>query len=158
MIRWVPFLLFLLLMPQSPWCAGPESREPSDFLETRRVLATIRFDLGSAQLSAQAGKELESVAEKLKNLDHDAYIVRIEGFASPDGSDEANLDLSMARAMAVENVLARHQELGDRLFLTGVGADPDATLAPEEQRRVEIARYANPFNLKDDQGGISLTK
>ena len=67
-------------------------------------------------------------------------LIRVEGFASSDGQEGKNMDLSMLRAVAVKNYLEQKAIAVD-LYISGFGENSPATGKLSEQRRVDIATY-----------------
>lgn len=81
----------------------------------------IPFPSGSAELSQEMRSNLNEAAATLLRSESTEKI-EIQGFASPDGSPEANLQLSKDRALAVYNYLVdANHTLADRLEPRGCG-------------------------------------
>ncbi len=66
----------------------------------------IRFSAGRAQLTAQAGQELDQLVARLK-ADNQPVFVEIQGHTDASGSDAVNQQLGLKRAEAVRMHLAR---------------------------------------------------
>jgi outer membrane protein OmpA-like peptidoglycan-associated protein len=66
----------------------------------------IRFSSGRAQLTEQAGRELDQLVAKLK-ADNQPVFIEIQGHTDATGSDAANERLGLQRAEAVRLYLAR---------------------------------------------------
>ena len=66
----------------------------------------IRFSSGRAQLTEQAGRELDQLVAKLK-ADNQPVFVEIQGHTDATGSDAVNQQLGLQRAEAVRLYLAR---------------------------------------------------
>jgi outer membrane protein OmpA-like peptidoglycan-associated protein len=64
--------------------------------------------------------------------------VSVSGFADPEGSQRANIDISRTRAQVVVDQLVRDGVARDRIRLTAHGPT-DYTQTSLESRRVEIA-------------------
>jgi lipid-binding SYLF domain-containing protein len=113
-------------------------------LEKGRVtLSNVHFETGSAELTPQSEAALNDALTALK--EHPDWKIRVEGFTDDQGSKEANLKLSTARAEAVENWLADHGIDRSRLSAKGYGeARPVASNSTAEgrakNRRVELVR------------------
>lgn len=120
-----------------------------DFLGTRKVVGVIPFQVGSFELDQAARKKLDSLVTFLKDVDPEKKVVRLEGFTSPEGADGKNIDLSMKRAMAVENYLRSVHHLPLNRYLVGRGVWEGASVAPASQRRVEVVFYDNLLNMED---------
>jgi outer membrane protein OmpA-like peptidoglycan-associated protein len=98
----------------------------------------IHFEFDSAQLSENARRQLDQVAEVIDGFATCRFT--LEGHTDAYGSDAYNLDLSNRRAKAVGDHLTGLRIQAQRLAAVGVGETrplvPDA-YAPEN-RRVEI--------------------
>ncbi|TYP00332.1 OmpA family protein [Geothermobacter ehrlichii] len=123
----------------------------ADFIGTRRVLATVHFAPGSSRLDAVGRQTLDQLVEELRRLSPDEKVVRIEGFASPEGTERTNVDLSMERATRVELYFRRHHKLPPTRYLVGIGVRAEGDMPPEKQRRVEIAVYDNVLHVDWDK-------
>jgi outer membrane protein OmpA-like peptidoglycan-associated protein len=66
----------------------------------------IKFTSGRAQLTAQAGQELDQLVAKLK-ADTQPVFIEIQGHTDATGSDAGNEQLGLKRAEAVRTHLAR---------------------------------------------------
>jgi outer membrane protein OmpA-like peptidoglycan-associated protein len=83
----------------------------------------INFLESSSVLESRSAKVLEVVA-KMLNLHQELTRVRIEGHTDNRGSAVTNLDLSLARAIAVRRWLVEHGNVdGGRLLAQGFGGD-----------------------------------
>jgi outer membrane protein OmpA-like peptidoglycan-associated protein len=81
----------------------------------------IEFASDSAELDQELFATLNRVAELLNRPE--VGQVEIQGYASPDGSPEANQQLSQERADAVRTYLVDRSGVpGDKLVATGFGA------------------------------------
>jgi lipid-binding SYLF domain-containing protein len=113
-------------------------------LEKGRVtLSNMHFKTGSAELTPESEVALHDALTALK--EHPDWKIRVEGFTDNQGSKEANLKLSSARAEAVVNWLADHGVDRSRLSAKGYGdARPVASNSTAEgrakNRRVELVR------------------
>lgn len=145
-------MLFLPLI-----CSADETEDQlKSFLQSRTVIDQVYFSTASNELSIKAKSRLDKIVVTLNEYDSKGYLLRVEGFASPEGSSTKNVNLSMHRAMAVRNYLRDKHNLNLDLFLTGFGAHESAS-DPEVERRVDIAVYQQPgaaSALFDDQGTV----
>ena len=66
----------------------------------------IKFSSGRAQLTGQAGQELDQLVAKLK-ADNQPVFVEIQGHTDATGSEAGNEQLGLKRAEAVRQYLAR---------------------------------------------------
>ena len=102
----------------------------------------ITFDTGSAELTPETIKVLETVARALQSDKLAGFAFRIEGHADPRGGAEYNLKLSEERAQSVAAYLtSKLGVLPERIQPVGKGSSellnpgqPDA----QENRRVTI--------------------
>ncbi len=148
-------ILFLLLFPFAV-SADETEEQLKSFLQSRVVVDQVYFTTASNNLSLEAQQKLDSLVTKLGELSTKGYLLRVEGFASPEGSATRNVNLSMHRAMSVRNYLRDKHSLNLDLFLTGFG-EYEGTANPEVARRVDIAVYQQPkaaIALFDDRGTV----
>ncbi|ORJ53690.1 OmpA family protein [Geothermobacter hydrogeniphilus] len=145
-------LVFYGVLTACLLCASlATAAQPSveDFLGTRKVIAVIPFGLGSADLDKPARHIIDQLVERLKQVDPKRKVVRFEGFSSPEGSEVTNINLSMKRAMAVEDYLRTVYHLPPTRYLIGLGVAGGTTLDVVAQRRVEVVFYDNLLNMED---------
>ena len=98
--------------------------------------AKIYFDAGKSDLKAQYNAELDnllSILNKYPDLG-----VEISGFASAEGSEELNRELSNKRAIAVLDYINHKGIVRRRIVAKGYGASKDMASNKEEGRRVEV--------------------
>ena len=103
--------------------------------------SSITFDVNSASIKPDFYATLNDVATTL--VDYPSTAVDVVGYASSDGPEDYNLDLSQRRADAVQSYLVAQGVASVRLQATGMGeANPIADNSTEEgrraNRRVEI--------------------
>lgn len=106
----------------------------------------LLFDVDSYALRDNTKTDLENMAETLKKYD-DTNIL-IEGHTDSSGSDDYNQELSENRAGSVSEYLLSLGVSPDRLTPMGYGeeqpvADNETAAGRQENRRVEVAIYAN---------------
>jgi outer membrane protein OmpA-like peptidoglycan-associated protein len=104
--------------------------------------ANVMFKAGSATLDAAAKMALDGVVGQVSGLTS-GFLVEIQGFASSDGGEAANLALSERRAEAVFRYLISKNVPQFRINKLGLGVDrpvgDNKTRAGREQnRRVEV--------------------
>ncbi len=107
---------------------------------------TLNFDSGSAEIRPEEVEKLESVAqaiEKIVTVRPDEVFM-IEGHTDAVGSDEANQQLSLARANSVKQALVEFYAINDgNLRAAGLGErflKIPTDEAEEENRRVTVRR------------------
>jgi outer membrane protein OmpA-like peptidoglycan-associated protein len=116
----------------------------------------ILFDFNKSTLRPEARRSLTAMAETFKKY-NDTNIM-ITGHTDNVGTDEVNNRLSQQRADAVANYLASLGIDRKRLLTKGLGesepvADNTTAQGRQQNRRVEIAIYANEKLKKDAADG-----
>lgn len=114
-----------------------------DDFEARKN-ATVNFKVRSAVLSPEAKATLDEIATQAKN--ETGFVIQVTGFASADGNERSNRELSERRADAVVRYLIENHDIPIRRIITPFGygelkpAGDNATREGREQnRRVEVA-------------------
>ena len=97
----------------------------------------IKFSSGRAQLTAQAGKELDELVAKLK-ADNQPVFIEIQGHTDSTGNDTINHQLGLKRAEAVRLHLARAGIPLARMATISYGAS-----APLADNRTREGRSTN---------------
>lgn len=98
--------------------------------------AKIYFDAGKSDLKPQHNTELDNLMTILNK--YPDLGIEISGFASAEGSEELNRELSNKRAIAVLDYLNHKGIVRRRIVAKGYGATKDQVAAKEEGRRVEV--------------------
>ncbi len=103
--------------------------------------ATVNFAFDSADLTAEATKELDKVIDVLKDSEVKNVAVIISGHTDAKGSEEYNQKLSERRALSVKHYLAQNGI--DNKRLTAAGYGKSKLLLPKQpfnalNRRVEF--------------------
>ncbi|HEX8187599.1 MAG TPA: OmpA family protein, partial [Pyrinomonadaceae bacterium] len=121
---------------------------------------SILFKVGSAVLSAQSKQQLDQIAQQA--LQAKGYVLEVGGFASADGSTEANRRLSQRRADTVIRYLVENHNIPLRRIITPYGygeaqpvADNTTREGREQNRRVEVKVLVNRGLI---QGGPNMTR
>jgi outer membrane protein OmpA-like peptidoglycan-associated protein len=109
---------------------------------------SIFFKVGSATLSPEAKQQLDQVAQQAGTAK--GYVLQVSGFASSDGSTEANRRLSQRRAETVIRYLVENHQIPLRRIITPYGygelqpvADNTSREGREQNRRVEVQVLVN---------------
>jgi outer membrane protein OmpA-like peptidoglycan-associated protein len=104
---------------------------------------SVLFRVGSAVLSPEAKQQLDQVAQQA--LGARGYVLEVSGFASADGSTEANRRLSQRRADTVIRYLVENHNIPLRRIITPYGygeaqpvAENTSRQGREQNRRVEV--------------------
>jgi outer membrane protein OmpA-like peptidoglycan-associated protein len=121
---------------------------------------SILFRVGSATLSAQSRQQLDQIAQQA--LQAKGYVLEVSGFASADGSTEANRRLSQRRADTVIRYLVENHQIPLRRIVTPYGygeaqavADNTTREGREQNRRVEVKVLVNRGLI---QGAPQMTR
>ncbi len=101
----------------------------------------LMFDLNSYVLNPDTKTNLASLAKTLNKYE-DTNIL-IEGHTDQTGSEEHNMTLSRKRALAVANYMEGLAVKSSRVTTTGYGETQPVSVNDAENRRVEVAIYAN---------------
>lgn len=104
----------------------------------------IEFNYGSSKLSSQARQTLDRVLELLKQVPNANF--EIEGYTDNMGSDEYNMRLSRARAIAVRLYLLEREIPPERLSVNGYGEEKPKSANDTEEGRQRNRRVE--FRLK----------
>lgn len=96
----------------------------------------IYFDAGKSDLKAQYFVQLDGLMAELNK--YPDLGIEISGFASAEGSEELNRELSNKRAIAVLEHFNHKGVVRRRIVAKGYGATTDQAAAKEEGRRVEV--------------------
>jgi outer membrane protein OmpA-like peptidoglycan-associated protein len=108
----------------------------------------INFKVGSSILSPEAKQALDQVAQQAQTAK--GFVIEVRGFASADGSEDANRRLSQRRADAVVRYLAETHNIPLRRIITPFGygeaqaiADNNSREGRQQNRRVEVSVLVN---------------
>ena len=113
-------------------------------VENYRQVRTVQvgFKPNQTEMDAAAKEQLDALAAEIHGSK--GYVLEVQGFADPRGSQQANLELSRLRAGAVVRYLSEKHEVPlFRMRTLGMGAanvvkDENGRLSNEKSRRVEI--------------------
>jgi outer membrane protein OmpA-like peptidoglycan-associated protein len=98
--------------------------------------AKIYFDAGKSDLKTQYSGPLDVLLAELTK--YPGLGVEILGFASAEGTEEMNRELSNKRAIAVLDYINHKGIVRRRIVAKGYGATKDQAAKKEEGRRVEV--------------------
>ena len=118
-------------------------------VENYRLVRTVQvgFKPSQTEMDAAAKEQLDTLAAEIHGSK--GYVLEVQGFADPRGSQQANLELSRQRAGAVVRYLSEKHEVPlFRMRTLGMGAanavkDENGRLSNEKSRRVEIHMLRN---------------
>ena len=109
----------------------------------RRVrVLQVGFKPNQTEMDAAGREQLDALATDINGSK--GYVLEVQGFADPRGSQQANLELSRQRASAVVRYLSEKHEVPlFRMRTLGMGTanavkDENGKLSNEKSRRVEI--------------------
>lgn len=133
--------------------ATVETTKDQNGLEAVKVTLDngVLFAVGKSNLTPGAQASLKKFASEVLNVYSDVDVA-IQGYASSDGSDELNLNLSQARANAVKTYLTGTCRVNPEQIAStvGFGEDPNFLVYGADgkedraaSRRVEIYLYAS---------------
>lgn len=108
----------------------------------------VYFDAGKSDMKAQYNSQLDIILSDLKK--NSDLGIEISGFASAEGSEEMNRDLSNKRAIAVLDYFNHKGVVRRRIVAKGYGASKEAATTKEEGRRVEV-RIVDLNAVRDKQ-------
>jgi outer membrane protein OmpA-like peptidoglycan-associated protein len=113
----------------------PKKKELVDKSLLAKVVK-VYFDAGKSEIKPQYSTALDDMLASLsKNPD---LGIEISGFASAEGSEELNRELSNKRAITVLEYFNHKGIVRRRVVAKGYGASKDVAAAKEEGRRVEV--------------------
>ncbi len=96
----------------------------------------VYFDQGKSDLKELYNVQLNDILKVLTS--NPGLGIEISGFASAEGTEEANRDLSNKRAIAVLDYFNHQGVVRRRIVAKGYGASKEENVSKEEGRRVEV--------------------
>jgi outer membrane protein OmpA-like peptidoglycan-associated protein len=96
----------------------------------------VFFDQGKSDLKDQYNAQLKDILQVLNS--NPGLGIEISGFASAEGTEEANRELSNKRAIIVLDYFNHQGIVRRRIVARGYGATKDEKVSKEEGRRVEV--------------------
>lgn len=141
----IHFLLFAAIM--SPAFSAADDMGFDTFMQSRDVVATLYFPANSDKLATAEQERITATVHLLRKLQEEGRLIRVEGFSSREGSQEANFLLSIFRARNVADLIEA-EGLPAEVTLTGYGDLLAKSVDPLKDRRVEIVSYAKPTGFK----------
>jgi outer membrane protein OmpA-like peptidoglycan-associated protein len=99
-------------------------------------MAKVYFDAGKSDLKNQYNTSLDDILKVVKQ--YPDLGIEISGFASAEGTEEQNRELSNKRAIEVLNDLNHRGVVRRRIVAKGYGASQSENISKEEGRRVEV--------------------
>ncbi|MEM7110427.1 MAG: OmpA family protein, partial [Bacteroidota bacterium] len=102
-----------------------------------KSLVKVYFEVGKSDLKSDYSTELDGIIGKLKS--NDQIGVQISGYASAEGDEDKNRELSNKRAISVLDYINQKGEIvRRRIIARGYGETKDEKSSAQESRRVEI--------------------
>jgi outer membrane protein OmpA-like peptidoglycan-associated protein len=96
----------------------------------------VFFDQGKSELKPQYNAQLNDMMQTLNA--NPGLGIEISGFASAEGNEDANRELSNKRAITVLDYFNHQGVVRRRIVAKGYGATKDQNTKQEEGRRVEV--------------------
>lgn len=152
-MRKVLLILFLVLFYTARTGTADDQAEtvsgPGLVFGEREILCSVEFSVNSSDLTPTARKILALSAPRLKELDFNKKLIRIEGFASPEGGRDKNYRLSLERARSVESFLRTEHGVSLNHYITGFGPKRNPGISVTGTRSVQVVIYDNPWGHDD---------
>lgn len=122
-------------------CIGTKSECAASQPKPKGFDMRLTFDLDSSELLPEARANLEVVASALKDDRLRVAKFKIEGHTDARGSDEYNMELSVARAQSVADFLVSRDVERSRILAEGLGESAPLAADPmdPDNRRVELS-------------------
>lgn len=140
-------IFFTLIYFFMPLVSFADEAIYDSFIKSRQVVATLYFQANSDTLAKVDRAMVEKTVAQLRDLQNGGRMIRVEGFSSPEGDAEENFRLSFFRARTVADIISA-KGLQAEVALTGYGDLRAGLSDPTKERRVEIASYVKPPELK----------
>jgi outer membrane protein OmpA-like peptidoglycan-associated protein len=96
----------------------------------------VFFDQGKSEIKEQYNVQLKDILQVLTS--NPGLGIEISGYASAEGTEEANRELSNKRAITVLDYFNHQGIVRRRIVARGYGATKDESASKEEGRRVEV--------------------
>lgn len=120
-----------------------ESFYGMDNLQGKEVFRTeFLYQKNQYELIGEHQKNLDQLLSLLKSQEN--LLVKIEGFADSDGSENINKEISYKRALGVLRYL-KAQHLDSKFIVEGLGVSKDST-EKQKNRRVDLVVFKLPNN------------
>lgn len=104
--------------------------------EVLNNVVKVYFDVSKSELQPEYHESLNQILSKLEK--YPELGVQISGYASAEGDEKFNRELSNKRAIAVLDYINQKGIVRRRIIAKGYGATENKNLSKEEGRRVEI--------------------
>ena len=145
------FLFLILTMGMLALPAFSLASNPFDaFVKSREVVETLYFKVNAEELSKTDRERLTSTAQKLRQIQNNGRMIRVEGFSSNEGDQEKNFILSFFRARSVADII-ESMGLSTEVTLTAYGDLRADSNDHAKERRVEIVSYVMPVKMKKNK-------
>lgn len=145
-MRFLVIIIALICVSSSPAFSTGSSGFDA-FIKSREVVTTLYFQSNDENLNNNERKRLFGVISKLRELQKNGRLIRVEGFSSQEGDQERNFLLSFFRARSVADLI-EGKGLPAQVTLTGYGDLRASSGDSGKERRVEIASYLKPDVMK----------
>jgi hypothetical protein len=145
-MRFLTIIIALICISSSSAFSKSEATFDA-FIKSREVITTLYFQFNDEALSQGERKRLLGTIRKLRELQENGHLIRVEGFSSPEGDPEKNFHLSFFRARTVADLI-ESKGFPAEVTLTGYGDLRAGSGDPTKERRVEIASYLKPVRMR----------
>ena len=145
-MRFLIIITALICISSSPAFSKSEANFDA-FIKSREVITTLYFQFNDEALGKSERKRLLDAISKLRELQENGHLIRIEGFSSSEGDPEKNFHLSFFRARTVADLI-ESKGFPAEVTLTGYGDLRAGSGDPKTERRVEIASYLKPVSMR----------
>ena len=119
------------------------------FYEQRELVAAILFEQNSCEFDNIAAAGIELALARIRDIDDNERLIRIEGFPGRSGIPEENFRLSLQRANAVATYLEQ-KGIACQVGISKDGARRVGAKNSDEVAYVEIASYPKMLLLDED--------
>lgn len=122
-------------------------KDPHDYLDEIFQIENLYFETGKAVIQPEGYENLNKLASMLQNFED--IQLHIHGHTDQVGDEEMNLQLSVERALAVKEYLAKKGIAADRMEAEGFGENYPLIIGETEEafqynRRVEFSYFLKP--------------
>jgi outer membrane protein OmpA-like peptidoglycan-associated protein len=126
--------------------SGKKADQPKIKDEVLSLKSVVYFDVDKSSLKNEYASDLDRILATLQ--EYERLGIEISGYASSDGEEKYNRELSDQRAISVLDYFNKKGVVRRRIVAKGYGAAKDENLSNEEARRV-VVRLVDLDNLPE---------